>query len=147
MSTNWSAGLMRWRPHTDTDGKTYPLDHLHPFRYEVVMPAKDGRPETVVLVHVGFGLHCFTKKIEPGDHPSDRYSDDREHRTFDYQRYALSARLKEIARELPQRPCSFAKDENYVTVDVHENGTKVRYGVFTSTSNAGQSVAPMPSWS
>ena len=131
MGTNWSAGLMRWQPHNGLGGKTYPLNHLHPFRFEVVMPAQAGRPDTTVLVHVGFGLHCFTKKIEPGDPPEELYCDDRERRTFDYQRYALSTRLKEIARELPQRPCAFAKDENYVTVDVrNDDGTDLRYGVF-----------------
>ena len=122
---------MRWRPHMDKDGRAYPLGHLHPFRYEVVMPAKDGRSATVVSVHVGFGLHCFTKKIEANDDPRDRYSDDREDRTFDYQRYEHSKRLAVIARELQGRPCAFAKDENFVCVDITDvDGAKRRYGVF-----------------
>jgi hypothetical protein len=131
VGTNWNAGLIRWQPHTNKDGKRFPLNHLHPFRYEVVMPAKDHRLETVVAVHVGFGMHCFTKKIESEDDPNDRYSDDREVRTFDYERYEHSKRLATVARELQQRPCAFAKDENFVCLDVIDaNGEKRRYGVF-----------------
>ena len=122
---------MRWRPHVNKKGEHFPLNHLHPFRFEVVMAAKDGLPETTVCVHVGFGLHCFTKKIEPSDCAGDRYDDDREQRTFDIQRYALSKKLGDVVRTLQQRPCAFAKDENYVTVDVsRENGPTLRYGVF-----------------
>ncbi|SFW55788.1 hypothetical protein SAMN02800691_2130 [Luteibacter sp. UNCMF366Tsu5.1] len=131
---------MRWRPHTDKDGKQHPLYHLHPFRYEVVMPAKDGRPETVVAVHVGFGMHCFTKKVEKGDDPSNRYADDREERTFDFERYEHSKRLRTIARELQQRQCAFAKNENFVCLDLTDaNGERLRYGVFFNIKKwAGQ---------
>lgn len=131
MGTNWYAGLMRWLPHVDKDGKSYPLHHLHPIRYTLAIPAKDHRPETVVAVHVGFGMHCFTKKVENGDDPGDRYCDDREARTFDRERYELSKKLASIARELQQRPCAFAKDENFVCLDVIDSyGEKRRYGVF-----------------
>ena len=122
---------MRWWPHKDINGRQYSLSHLHPFRYEVVMPAKDGRPETAVAVHVGFGMHCFTKKIELEDDLGDLYADNRERRTFDRQRYELSRQLREIVRSLQGRSCAFASSENYVTVDVTaENGAMLRYGVF-----------------
>lgn len=131
MGVNWSAGLMRWMPHNDKTGRSFPLSHLHPFRYEVDLAAQNGHPARVVTIHVGFGLHCFTKKVEPGDCPTERYSDDREHRTFDYVRYELSKKLGNLARTLEQRHCSFAKDENFLTVDVTEqDGSIVRYGVF-----------------
>lgn len=122
---------MRWKPHTDKDGITYPLNHLHPFRYELVMPGKNGRLETSVRVHIGFGLHCFTKKPEPGDCPGDRYGDEREQRTFERLRYALSRQLPNVARTLSERHCAFAKDENYVTIEITDHdGATHRYGVF-----------------
>ena len=27
MGTNWKAGLIFWRPHTDAEGVNYPLEH------------------------------------------------------------------------------------------------------------------------
>lgn len=131
MGVGWHAGLMRWKPHQDKDGIVYPLNHLHPFRYEVAMPAKDARPATTVQVHVGFGLHCFTKKIESEDCPGDLYRDDRESRTFERRRYRLSKHLPSISRTLSERRCAFAKDENYVTVEVTDiDGSTCRLAVF-----------------
>lgn len=91
------------------------------------MPAQKGLAETIVQVHVAFGLHCFTKKIEPTDCQTTRYGDDREQRTFENLRYELSKHLPEIVRTLAERHCAFAKDENYVTVN---RGSTDRYGVF-----------------
>lgn len=103
------------------------------------MPAKDGRPETAVTVRVGFALHCFTKKIEATDVSTDRYGDDREARTFCYQRYELSKRLGEIVRSLQARPCAFASDDNYVTVDVTTPaGVALRYGVFFNVKRVNE---------
>lgn len=131
MGVHWQAGLMRWQPHVDRNGRAYPLHHLHPIRFEFVMPASGGRPETEALIHVGFGLHCFTKQIESGDDPRDAYGDNREQRTFDHQRYELSKQLPEIVKGLPQRRCAFAKANNYVTIELGEGGgVPMRYGVF-----------------
>jgi len=131
VGVNWRTGLMRWKPHTGKDGTQYPLNHLHPFRYDVVLAAKGGLPEKTINVHVGFGMHCFTKKVEPEDCPHDSYADDRETRTFDRLRYELSRALRMVARTLPERACAFAKNENFVTVDVStESGLTHRYGVF-----------------
>jgi hypothetical protein len=128
---NWNAGLMRWRPHAGKDGKHYPLNHVHPFRFEVVMPAMEGRPETIVIVEVGFGLHCFTRKIQHTDDPADLYGDAREQRTFCHQRYELSKQLGAIVRDLQARPCAFASSDNFVTVEVTAaDGATLRYGVF-----------------
>lgn len=131
MGVNWNVGLMRWQPHTDKANKKYPLNHLHPFRFDVTLPASPQQPEVAVSVSVAFGLHCFTKKIGPNDCPGDRYRDDREERTFCYERYELSRNLRQIVESLPQRPCGFAKDDNFVTIDVSDSaGANVRYGIF-----------------
>lgn len=122
---------MRWKPHVDGGGHVFGLNHLHPFRYEVALAAKTGLPARVVLVHVGFGMHCFTRKVEVDDDPSDYYADDRETRTFCLERYQLSRELPKIVRTLGMRRCGFAKDDNYVTVDLPTvDGQSIRYAVF-----------------
>ncbi|MFP5196418.1 hypothetical protein PQ786_13775 [Alcaligenes faecalis] len=122
---------MRWKPHRDKDGNAFSLSHLHPLRYEVVLPASANLPEVHVNVHIGFGMHCFTRKIEEDDEPTSSYSDNRESRTFCHERYHFSMHLPEIAKTLATRQLGFAKDENYVTIDVNDIGdTTVRYAVF-----------------
>lgn len=122
---------MRWKPHVDGAGQAFGLSHLHPFRYEVTLEAKAGLPARVVLVYVGFGMHCFTRKTEGGDDPSSHYADDRETRTFSPERYQLSRELPKIVRTLGLRRCGFAKDDNYVTVDLPSvDGQSIRYAVF-----------------
>lgn len=131
MGVHWNAGLMRWKPHKDKVGQTYPLHHLHPFRYALTLPAQGLRPVTNVAIHVGFGMHCFTRRTEEDCCPYDRYEDDREARSFDRRRYALSHCLPDIARTLEHRRCAFARNENFVTLDIQPaEGISVRYGVF-----------------
>ena len=122
---------MRWMPHKAKNGSVYSLVHLHPFRYSFVLQEKNSLPEKTIQVQIAFGLHCFTKEIEASDCPGDLYADGREKRTFERLRYELSKQLPSIARTLVSRHCSFAKNENYVTVDcTTSNGDKHRYGVF-----------------
>lgn len=131
MGVNWSARLMRWRPYTDRQGNVYPLSHLHPFRYQISVSLPAHEPPVTAQVAVGFGLHCFTRKTHPRDEEAALYCDDRETRTFCTDRYALSKRLPEVSRSLASRPCRFAKNENYVTVDVlTDSAITRRYGVF-----------------
>lgn len=129
MGANWNQGMMRWEPFVDANGQAFPLSHLHPFRYQLV--TGDGRN---VEIRVAFAMHCFARGCEPTDHPSQFYRDEREVRTFCHTRYALSPRLPLIARELATRKCGFAKDDNYVTIDVQtESGIIGSYGVFFNT--------------
>lgn len=124
MAVNWKAGIMRWQPYIDESRRAYPLNHLHPFQYDVLLEGRPDKHETLVKVHVGFGMHCFTRKIEPGDASSSFYADDRESRTFCHKRYGLSKALPAIARTLIDRQCGFAKDENYVTVEIDGEGAE-----------------------
>ena len=131
MGVNWNAGNVRWMPHTDATGQSYPLNHLHPFRFDYHLPADKGLPARTASIQVGFGLHCFTRKCQRGDPVSELYKDDREVRTFDYDRYGLSKELRRIIESLDGRKCSFATHENFLTVDtVGQGGQPVRYGVF-----------------
>lgn len=126
MGANWNEGMMRWAPFDDANGQPFPLNHLHPFRYE--LETEDGRS---VEIRVAFAIHCFTRGCDAADEPSQFYRDDREVRTFCPDRYALSSRLPLIARELATRKCGFAKHENYVPIDVSTTeGVTGTYGVF-----------------
>jgi hypothetical protein len=123
MGVNWNEGVMRWIPYVDANGHAYPLNHLHPFQYDLVF-GEDVR----VRIRVAFAMHCFTRHCADDDDPSRYYKDHREIRTFCPDRYALSPRLPVIARELTTRKCGFAK---YVTTDVPvSEGLTALYGVF-----------------
>jgi hypothetical protein len=126
MGANWNEGMMRWAPFVDAEGKSFSLNHLHPFRYELEIT--DGQ---TVEIRVAFAMHCFTRGREANSHASQLYKDEREVRTFCHERYVLSAGLPLIARELATRRCGFAKHENYVTIDVQTSTGKTgSYGVF-----------------
>ncbi|MEO8460651.1 MAG: hypothetical protein ABI451_08990 [Dokdonella sp.] len=130
MTVNWTAGLVRWMPYSRR-GTVFPLNHLHPFRYEVTIPASEKDPKRVVMVHVGFALHTFTRERDSSTPSEEVYSDDRESRMFDDVRYELSKLLPEIIRSLGRRHCAFAKQDNYVTVEATMfSGETVNYGVF-----------------
>lgn len=134
MGVNWNRGMMRWKPHVDAAGKAYPLNHLHPFRYTLAVNCGKGQAE----VHVAFAMHCFTRACADGGDESLLYRDARETRSFCPDRYALSWQLPEIARTLAERRCSFAKADNYVTVDMQTaGGVAAQYGVFFNVMRAG----------
>jgi hypothetical protein len=122
---------MRWQPHKSKEGRAYPLHHLHPFRKLFTLETTGKHPERTLELYFGFGLHTFTHKVMADDDPADNYSDDRETRAFDYGRYQLSFKLPEIARELGNRTCNFARSAagwaNYVTLELEDN---TRYAAF-----------------
>lgn len=123
--------MIYWKPHAGSDGVIYRLDHLYPFEMTYILGASGAHPLRCVVLHVRFGLHTFTRRLEPPDDPGDRYSDAHEIRTFCPERHALSRRLPAIVRDLDRRPCGFARSQrgvvNYVTVDTRAGS---RYGVF-----------------
>ena len=126
MGANWNEGMMRWAPYVDAEGRSFPLNHLHPFRYQ--LETTDGR---TVEIRVAFAMHCFTHGNEVTEHAPDLYQDEREVRRFCHDRYALSPRLPLIVRELAKRKCGYAKHENYVTINVETaEGSTGSYGVF-----------------
>jgi len=138
MGANWNEGMMRWAPHVDAAGRVYPLTHLHPFRYE--LPISDQRR---VEIRVAFAMHCFTRARAGSGGHSQLYKDERETRCFCPGRYALSPRLPTIARELATRRCGYAKNENYVTVDVPvTEGKTALYGVFFNVLRVKDSAGP-----
>ncbi|WP_421568204.1 hypothetical protein [Stenotrophomonas sp. PD6] len=127
MAVNWAGGLIRWMPHRDKQGRVFRLNHLHPFRMHCLLAAGKGHPARDEVLHVGFGLHCFSVQRRGVD--DDTISDNRESRAFDHARYALSRRLPQIIRSVAEgrQSCERASADNYVAVEL-DNGE--RYGVF-----------------
>lgn len=127
MAHGWG---MRWAPHVDGRGKAYPLHHLHPFHRPIAL-AGHGEARRELMLYVSFGLHTFTRVAVAGDADEDLYSDARETRVFDLERYRHSSILPEICRTLEQRRLEFAVSQhgalNYVTVEL-ESG--LRYAAF-----------------
>jgi hypothetical protein len=117
MGVNWAAGLIRWRPHTSSDGKTHSLAHLHPFRFTCELSKSRDGPARTIAINVGFSLHVFTCGLENAETSADEYLDDRERRAFDYERYRASFELEKLVRELETRKCHFAKNQNLFTVE------------------------------
>lgn len=69
---------------TTVGGVVYDLSHLHPHRWEVVIPAKDGKPDLILMVNVTYGLHTFARDPLPDEQVSADYwyEDSREKRVF-----------------------------------------------------------------
>jgi hypothetical protein len=119
---------MRWRPHIDRSARSHCLQHLHPFRFTLELNDGGTACPRTVTVHVGFGIHCFTRKYLDSECDAEPYRDDREIRAFDKERYELSKELPTIVRTLCERRCGFGKHENYVTLDLSQAGAA--YAVF-----------------
>jgi hypothetical protein len=117
MGVNWATGLMRWRPYVASSGKAFPLNHLHPFRFALRLPAAPGSSEIDVDIEIGFSMHTFTRGRRAGDSSEATYADARECRVFDEERYALSYRLPEIVKNLWARKCYHARNQNYLSLD------------------------------
>lgn len=131
---------MRWREFY-CEGETYNLEHLHPFSFDMVIPAKQGQPEQRYNINVRFSLHCFSRGVKPGEKIPDHlaYSDDRETRIFDLDRYNRSKTLPEIVRSLGERKCFHDSHGNFYVFEVtEEDGTTAYYSVFFTLSKAGK---------
>lgn len=131
---------MQWKPFT-FDGKTYELTHLHPRACSYRQPEKAGNPARSYDVDVLFSLLCFTRAIEPSETPAAGilYSDNREIRIFDFQRYEFSKRLPAIFESLAQRKCYHTGKGNFFSVDiVNENGTVSEYDIFFAASRSSK---------
>lgn len=131
MGVNWDSGVLFWKDHAPSVAERYSLSHLHPFRRRLELAAVNKRPALVVELYVCFGLHTFTRAIEPGDGHQQFYRDNREKRTFCPSRYERSFELPTIIRTLEARRCEFAGGMsglvNYVTVETADGD---RYAAF-----------------
>lgn len=128
-----------WEPHT-MGGEVYCLDHLHPWQWAVTIPSKPPSPERLLLLAVSYSLHCFTRQAAPGEVVPDDgwYADSRERRVFDPRRWALSKRLPEIIASLESRRCLHSGREEFLTVEVIEEGRRFDYVMFFTVTKSGK---------
>ena len=136
-----------WRNHHDGT-REFDLAHLHPHKMSVSVPAKLGRPALNLTIFVSFSLHCFTRGIQPGQSVSvnDQYSDNREQRVFDEVRWELSRELPSIVASLPSRPCFRTDHEEFLTIDLIQNGIVVTYTVFFTVGKFGKRYEEADLW-
>jgi len=122
------------------DGIPFDLGHLDPRTLEFERQAAGGKPAVAFTVDLTFSLHCFSRKLPSG--PYDRsltYSDARETRLLDFERYELSKRLPGIVETLAQRKCLHTGRGNFVTVEVvRADGASVDYHVFFTASKSAR---------
>lgn len=130
---------MQWKDF-ERDGVTYDLRHLNPRTLQFERPAEGGKPAVVFTVDLIFSLHCFSRELPSSAYDRNMiYSDARESRLFDFERYELSKRLPGIIETLAQRKCFHTDHGNFVTVEVvREDGSSVDYHVFFTASKSAR---------
>jgi hypothetical protein len=119
-------------------GTPWDLSHLKPFSFLVTVPGHAAPLRVVVL----FSCHCFTRdetdaeKASSSVDPADQYSDERESRILDEERYLLSkAYLPQLVKDLATRKITVAdekrKNGNFVTLELNvANAQGGYYSVF-----------------
>ena len=129
---------MKWEPFLHQN-VAYDLSHLHPRNITYEQPSDAGKPLRRYAVEVRFSLHCVTRGIEENER-SDRnllYSDSRETRVFDFQRYELSKQLPGVVQDLPRRKCyNTGKRSFFTVVTVGDHGQVAEYDVFFEASRS-----------
>jgi hypothetical protein len=132
-----------WKPF-DYQQVLYDLTHLNEFEWTFVQAAKTDKPEIRYVFRIEFGLHCFTRGLNThkkelwDDVPSDLlYSDSREQRIFDFNRYELSKKLPEITKELSKKKCFHTGKENFFIIELlNEQGLRQEYEVYFQVSKS-----------
>lgn len=130
MGAHWAAGLIRWKPHTSSDGTRYSLAHLHPFRFTCELRSDGTAAARTITINVGFSLHVFTCAFANAEPTAEESKDDRECRAFDHERYRASLRLAALVRELETRKCYITARDNFVTAEMTDAPAGHEYRVF-----------------
>lgn len=131
---------MQWKDFQLGD-ELYSLSHLHPFTFKVVVPASEKMPERSYDLNVIFSLHCFTRSCREDEElpPDLAYSDNRETRIFDIDRYQLSMELPGIVRGLAERKCYHDKHGNFYVFEIRDGDGSIKYySVFFSVTKSGK---------
>jgi hypothetical protein len=128
---------VQWKDF-EHDGVPCDLRHLYPRTLQFERLAQGDKPAVIFTVDVIFSMHCFTRELPSGGYYRGlTYSDARETRLFDFERYELSKRLPGIIETLAQRKCFQTGHGNFVTVEVvREDGVSVNYHVFFTASKS-----------
>ena len=121
---------MKWHPAV-INGETYDLSHLHPITFTLALEARGKHAAATFEIDVIFGLHCFTEALQSTSPAALHYSDRKETRCFNLDRYMLSLQLPKIIISLDRRRCYRAKLNNYMTFEMAgPAGSVVHYQVY-----------------
>lgn len=127
---------MRWRAFRLAE-REFDLSHLDDLSFQFITAAKDRKSELRYQIDVIFGLHCFTKKLDSSlsSYSSDlEYSDARETRLFDYERYDLSKHLPAIIPQIGKCFHAFGNGNFYLTKALEIADKKVTYFIYFKLS-------------
>ena len=73
MRAKWANTFPRWPPYS-SEGRTYELSHLHPFRYPLLLPERPNQAAREVEIRVAFSAHTFTSGCLISEAPDYHYS-------------------------------------------------------------------------
>lgn len=116
-------------------GTQYCLRHLWPYAHTFTIPAKNKNPEKSYTVNVVFSLHCFTRGKKSDDSQLLFYSDNREVRTFCFERYNHSKLLPGIINQLDKGKVFHTNHATYLRLD---NTGPSNYEVYFTLTKAKQ---------
>ena len=134
---------MKWKPFQH-DGNIYDLSHLHPFELKLLQPAKSSAPERIYNFNVTFSIHCFTKAAKEGDSAALNYNDNRESRTFCFERYRLSFHLADITGNIHTKQCNHTGKGNFFIVElVADEDGPVEYEIYFDVKKPTAKGTPM----
>jgi hypothetical protein len=131
--------MISWQPFRHQN-RVYDLSHLHPRTITFTQAAKGDKAERTYTVNVVFGLHCFTRGLKENEQPDPAlcYSDSRETRIFDFERFELSRRLPAIIENLPQSKCFHTGHTNYFSIEVvNDQGRVTEYEIYFAVTRSG----------
>lgn len=135
---------MFWSPF-NFKGKVYGLRHLHPKTVTYIHEAQGLKPEVRYDVKVTYSLHCFTQEAAVGENPDKAlfYSDNRETRVFDFNRWRLSQELPGMIESLLNRKCYQTRRRNFLTVGMldSESNALIQYEVYFQVTNSSKADA------
>lgn len=96
-------------------GNEFSLEHLHPKIWLYEQAATDTKPAIPYRIRVIYSLHCFTV-MRDETKPKLDYSDDREIRTFCFDRYEWSKLLNEVIENLDEGHVYHTGRQNFLRI-------------------------------
>ena len=118
-------------------GIKYDLSHLHPTQIQYIQPGKGNNPKRTFKAEVCYSLHCFSKTLTTLANPHLNYSDAKETRTFDIERYKLSIQLPRIIQCLDSKKCMHTgHGKFYVVESICLDSINKNYEVYFNVSRS-----------
>ncbi|MDH5302139.1 MAG: hypothetical protein OEW58_12330 [Gammaproteobacteria bacterium] len=125
--------MIYWQPF-EYKGEVYSLGHLHPELWTFCQ-VKQGKNDAVYRIQVTYSLHTFTKGLRE-EHSEDlAYSDNKEIRTFCFNRYEWSHSLPGAIKGLDQGYVYSTGKRNFLRIPKGD-GSAGEYEIFFTLTKA-----------